>query len=71
MPNVPLYCRCGHDLDAHEHFRAGRDCGACGAGGCAAFRARSGGSRPTPARLVQPSVVLGGGAWIRLRGGRF
>lgn len=28
-------CRCGHDRDAHEHFRRGTDCAACG---CARFR---------------------------------
>ena len=22
-------CRCGHAADAHEHFRAGTDCGTC------------------------------------------
>ncbi|MEQ3548982.1 hypothetical protein WIS52_00750 [Pseudonocardia nematodicida] len=30
-------CTCGHDRDAHEHYRAGSDCGACGAD-CRAFR---------------------------------
>ena len=28
-------CRCGHDRDAHEHFRRGTDCAGCG---CARFR---------------------------------
>lgn len=28
-------CRCGHDRDAHEHFRRGTDCAACD---CARFR---------------------------------
>jgi hypothetical protein len=23
-------CRCGHDKDAHEHYRRGTDCGGCG-----------------------------------------
>lgn len=25
----PSRCRCGHPADTHEHFRRGRDCGAC------------------------------------------
>jgi hypothetical protein len=25
----PSHCRCGHVAEAHEHYRAGRDCGAC------------------------------------------
>jgi hypothetical protein len=29
---VPHPCRCGHDRDAHEHFRRGTDCAACGCG---------------------------------------
>ncbi len=28
-------CRCGHGAEAHEHFRTGSDCGACG---CARYR---------------------------------
>lgn len=28
-------CRCGHEEDAHEHFRSGSDCGACD---CARYR---------------------------------
>jgi hypothetical protein len=32
-------CRCGHDAAAHEHFRPGSDCGACGAARCGRFRA--------------------------------
>lgn len=31
-------CRCGHDAGAHEHFRPGTDCGACGAQACGRFR---------------------------------
>jgi hypothetical protein len=31
-------CVCGHSRETHEHLRRGRDCGACGAQGCAAFR---------------------------------
>lgn len=33
-------CRCGHDAQAHEHYRPGSDCGACGAASCARFRAQ-------------------------------
>ena len=32
-------CRCGHAVEAHEHFRPGSDCGACGAAQCGLFRA--------------------------------
>lgn len=28
-------CRCGHSRDAHEHYRPGTDCSACG---CARLR---------------------------------
>jgi hypothetical protein len=36
----PTGCRCGHAAAAHEHFRPGSDCGACGAARCGRFRAR-------------------------------
>ena len=26
----PSHCRCGDAAEAHEHYRPGRDCGACG-----------------------------------------
>jgi hypothetical protein len=35
-------CICGHAREAHEHYRPGRDCGACGAHDCADYR-RAGG----------------------------
>ena len=31
-------CACGHPRAAHEHYRRGTDCGACGAAGCEEFR---------------------------------
>ena len=34
-------CVCGHGRDAHEHYRPGTDCGACGST-CRAFHARTG-----------------------------
>ncbi|MBP2366334.1 hypothetical protein [Pseudonocardia parietis] len=34
-------CRCGHEKDAHEHYRPGTDCGVCGTA-CRAFHARTG-----------------------------
>jgi hypothetical protein len=37
-PVVVDPCACGHRKDAHEHYRPGTDCGACGATACAAFR---------------------------------
>ena len=36
---APTSCRCGHAAAAHEHFRPGSDCGACGAARCGRFRA--------------------------------
>lgn len=30
-------CRCGHQLDAHQHYRAGTDCALCPPHFCAAF----------------------------------
>lgn len=37
-PDVVDHCVCGHAKEAHEHYRQGTDCGACGATACAAFR---------------------------------
>ena len=54
-------CRCGHSLEAHEHFRAGRDCSACGDHGCRRF---------TPSRTsagAALSAVVAGVAWSRFR----
>ncbi|WP_226359484.1 MULTISPECIES: hypothetical protein [unclassified Pseudonocardia] len=34
-------CRCGHERDAHDHYRAGTDCGVCGTS-CHAFHASTG-----------------------------
>jgi len=31
-------CRCGHPKTAHEHWRDGDDCGACGAAVCRRYR---------------------------------
>ena len=31
-------CVCGHARQAHEHYRRGTDCGACGVGACPGFR---------------------------------
>lgn len=30
-------CRCGHQLDAHQHYRPGTDCALCPPRFCAAF----------------------------------
>lgn len=35
-------CRCGHDEQAHEHYRPGSDCAACGRDRCRAYRPRRG-----------------------------
>lgn len=49
-----LRCCCGHDAEAHEHFRAGSECGICT--GCRRF------SRSDPDTVLLPGV-----AWNRLR----
>ena len=35
-------CVCGHSEEAHEHYRPGSDCGACGMRSCAEYRAEHG-----------------------------
>jgi hypothetical protein len=35
---TPIRCECGHDAAAHEHYRPGSDCGACGTAQCARYR---------------------------------
>jgi len=35
---TPDTCKCGHPLDAHEHYRKGSDCSLCPEGECGAFR---------------------------------
>ena len=35
-------CLCGHGTPAHEHWRPGSDCSACGVTGCSTFRRRGG-----------------------------
>jgi hypothetical protein len=44
-------CVCGHARDAHEHYRPGRDCGACGAHDCADYR-RAGGAVRRAMRML-------------------
>jgi hypothetical protein len=31
-------CTCGHGPEAHEHYRPGSDCGACGRTACGEYR---------------------------------
>lgn len=31
-------CACGHRREAHDHYRPGSDCGACGSTRCPRFR---------------------------------
>ena len=31
-------CRCGHDVEAHVHYRYGSDCGVCGEAKCSQYR---------------------------------
>jgi hypothetical protein len=44
-------CACGHGRAAHDHYRRGTDCGACGAAGCSDFRPQGGAVRRTLRRL--------------------
>jgi hypothetical protein len=43
-------CACGHPKAAHEHYRLGTDCGACGAAECEEFRPAGGPVRRTMRR---------------------
>lgn len=39
---VPVaICRCGHEQDAHEHYRPGHDCGVCGPVRCRRYARRT------------------------------
>ncbi|MCO1657584.1 hypothetical protein [Pseudonocardia humida] len=59
-------CRCGHDVDAHEHFRAGRDCSTCGPEVCRRYSGRPGAGLPAVLRLgSQPTASRP--VWTRLR----
>ncbi len=60
-------CRCGHGVDAHEHFRSGTDCASCGPDVCRRYTARTGTGLPARVRLPAQSVVVPGLAWNRLR----
>jgi hypothetical protein len=44
VPRTPglALCTCGHAAEAHEHYRAGDDCGACGPEVCGHFSAANG-----------------------------
>jgi len=44
-------CTCGHARAAHDHYRPGTDCGACGAEGCDAFRPEGGSVRKALRRM--------------------
>ena len=44
-------CVCGHAREAHEHYRPGRDCGACGAHYCADYRRAGGAVRRSMRKL--------------------
>lgn len=39
-------CLCGHDAQAHEHYRRGSDCGACGRLWCPQYVRAAGASWP-------------------------
>jgi hypothetical protein len=38
-------CVCGHEAEAHEHYRPGDDCGACGAAVCGHYTPADGGGK--------------------------
>ena len=38
-------CMCGHGQEAHEHYRPGSDCGACGRAACGEYRPANSGWR--------------------------
>lgn len=42
-------CVCGHTRAAHEHYRRGSDCGACGAQACPKYHLEAG-AVPRPMR---------------------
>jgi hypothetical protein len=44
-------CVCGHAREAHQHYRRGSDCGACGAQDCAEFRLEGGSLRKALRKL--------------------
>lgn len=50
-PVVVEPCLCGHARAAHEHYRRGHDCGACGSVTCTAFRPVGGPTRRMLRRL--------------------
>ena len=52
----PSHCRCGDAAEAHEHYRPGRDCGACG---CHRFASATD-SRPAAAVFAVVLAVLFG-----------
>ena len=39
MSDTSVSCSCGHSRAAHEHYRKGSDCGACGPVVCRTFSA--------------------------------
>lgn len=48
-------CACGHARAAHDHYRPGSDCGACGADDCTEFRPEGGPIR----RLLRGMGLVG------------
>jgi hypothetical protein len=65
---VAARCRCGHDVDVHEHFRAGRDCSTCGPEVCQRYSGRPGNGLPAVLRLRSHPVAAPGLPWPRSRG---
>ncbi|MCW0212471.1 MAG: hypothetical protein OJJ54_03860 [Pseudonocardia sp.] len=44
-------CACGHEPDAHEHYRPGSDCALCGLDACTSYRPQGGTARRLLRRL--------------------
>ena len=61
-------CRCGHGVDAHEHFRPGRDCSTCGPDVCPRYAGRHATALPAVLRIPIQPLAAPGVAWNRLRG---
>jgi hypothetical protein len=57
-PQTPVStrtCTCGHEPDAHEHYRPGSDCAFCGHDACGKYHPRGGGA----ARLMRKFGLKG------------
>lgn len=56
--NIGRACTCGHMNEAHQHYRSGSDCGACGRNVCSKFKAAKQGA-PQLVFDARPLVLSG------------